>query len=274
MQEIAGNVTAKAALDMAMHDAAAKSCGVPLCAYLGAEGDRLQATWMINLMTPDEAVDVAESYFESGFRSFKVKGGVDVARDIALAVRLRDALGDSSTIYFDHNQGYSLNEAMKFAIATRNVIDFVEEPLPAWGATARRLLRESTAVSLLGDESVFTPKDVEREIELGALSIIGIKTARTGFRSSAQIADLAQRAGLPTLLGSQGDSYLGTVCGASFGVARGTQLPAELAFYMELSGDVILERSPISDGYFHIPLGPGVGLTLDLAALKHYRIDE
>ena len=40
------------------------------------------------------------------------------------------------------------------------------------------------------------------------------------------------------------------------------------------SGDVISEELPIEDGYILPPSGPGLGISLDEAALAEYRIDR
>ena len=44
----------------------------------------------------------------------------------------------------------------------------------------------------MDDESVFTPQDVAREIDLGAIGIISIKTPRTGYTLLMKIIHLAE----------------------------------------------------------------------------------
>jgi L-alanine-DL-glutamate epimerase-like enolase superfamily enzyme len=70
---------------------------------------------------------------------------------------------------------------------TQYRIAFVEEPCPGWDKKGRKMVSEKLDIPLMGDESRPTPNDVMREIELGALRIISIKTARTGFTLSKKI---------------------------------------------------------------------------------------
>jgi hypothetical protein len=106
--------------------------------------------------------------------------------------------------YVDANQGYSPHAARwviqrmeKYGLA------WIEEPCPVWNHKERLKLAQSISVPILGDESCSTLQDVAREIELGAVGMVSIKVARTGFYESRKIIHLCEQAGIPYLIGSR-----------------------------------------------------------------------
>jgi len=46
---------------------------------------------------------------------------------------------------------------------------YVEEPLPVWNSRGRLKVAQAISIPIMGDESVFSPQDVAREIDLGAI---------------------------------------------------------------------------------------------------------
>ena len=91
---VKGYPYAKAAIDVAMHDALGKLYGLPVYALLGGLVRRaIPLAHSIGLMEIDVAVAEAQAVVEEGITTLKVKVGVDAARDIALVERLRQTLG-------------------------------------------------------------------------------------------------------------------------------------------------------------------------------------
>src|SRR5690606_21365044 len=111
---VRGYPYAKAALDVAMYDAAGKHFGVPVYQLLGGMGrDRIQIAHSIGLMDTETAVTEAVQVFEDGITCLKIKVGIDRARDIDLVRRIRKAV-PAVRIRTDANQGYkSWKEALQ-----------------------------------------------------------------------------------------------------------------------------------------------------------------
>jgi len=269
------NPTAKGAVDLALYDAVAKSRGVPLWEMLGGHSDRISVAWTLGLRPVPEMVEEAVTMRATGFKAFKVKVGIDPEKDIQVIKAPRENLGSDVVLYADGNMAYSVSTAIwtvkrmeEFGLA------FVEEPVPVWDQKGRLKISQAISIPIMGDESVFTPQDAAREIDLGAIRIISIKTPRTGYTLSLKIADMAETAGIPCLLGSQAETGLGTLASAQFAAARRNfSYPGEVSFYLALKDDLLAEPISLKDGIIELPRRPGNGAVLDEEKIKKYRMD-
>ena len=69
---------------------------------------------------------------------------------------------------------------------------------------------------MLGDESCPDLRSAVTEVLDGRSSMISIKLARTGIGISQRIRDFCEATGTGVLVGSQGDSSIGTLVSAAF----------------------------------------------------------
>lgn len=273
--EVAFNHTAKAAIDLALHDIAAQRAGVPLCEYLGGWTDRVPVTWMVHLKSPGAVAEEVAARAAEGFRSFKLKGGVDPDADVETVRRVRARVGDRPLVYVDANQGYRLEVALRVMreFAALNVA-FVEEPLPVGQMPARVHLGRAGALPVLGDDSCFTPADVARELAAGAVRLVSVKPARTGVFLSRKVLALAEAAGAACLIGTQGESMLGTLASAHLGAGARFAYPGEHGLFTLLADDILAEPLRFEDGALVLPRRPGIGAVIDEEKLAHYRLDR
>jgi L-alanine-DL-glutamate epimerase-like enolase superfamily enzyme len=274
-ESIHWNPTAKGAIDLALCDAAARARGVPLWEMLGGNSDRLPVSWMLGMRSIPEMVQEGAEMRAKGFRAFKVKVGVDPEKDVQLIKALRENLGSDVLLYADANMAYSVTTAVRtLRRMEESGLAFVEEPVPVWDQKGRLKVARALSIPIMGDESVFTPQDVAREIELGAIGIISIKTPRTGYSLSLKIVNLAETAGIPCLMGTQAETGVGTLASAQFGAARrNVSYPSEISFFLSLKDDLLAEPIALRDGFIHLPDRPGNGAVLDEDKIKKYRID-
>ena len=276
LDTIQWNPTAKGAIDLALYDAVAKAQNLPLWEMLGGWSDRLPVGWMLGMRSIPEMVQEALDMRARGFKAFKVKVGIDPQKDLQVIKSLRENLGPDALIYADANMAYSVSAAIRTIKGMEEFgLAFVEEPLPAWDRKGRLKVARAISVPIMGDESVFTPQEVAREIDLGAIGIISIKTPRTGYTLSLKIIHLAEMAGIPCLMGSQAETGVGTLASAHFGAARrNVSYPSEISFFLNLKDDLLAEPVSLQDGVIVLPTRPGNGAILDEGKIKRYRIDE
>jgi L-alanine-DL-glutamate epimerase-like enolase superfamily enzyme len=115
---------------------------------------------------------------------------------------------------------------------------------------------------------------VAHEIDLGVVGIISIKTPRTGYTLSNKVIHLAEMAGIPCLMGTQGETGVGTLASAQFGAARrNVSYPSEISFFLFLKDDLLAEPVPFKDGFIELSKKPGNGAVIDEGKLKKYRLD-
>lgn len=273
IEPLQGNNTAKGAVDIAIHDALGKSLGLPLYQLLGGWRDRIPVAWMVSQMELDEMIQECLEVQQRGINSFKVKVGIDPKKDIEVIRLLREKLGDNALIYVDANQALSYHQASKvLPIMEGHGIAMVEEPIPVWNTEGRLRLSQELSVPILGDESVFSPHDVRNEIALGAISVISIKTPRTGYYQSRKIIHLAEQAGFTCIIGTQVETDIGVLASAHFGAAfKIFSYPAELTYYLTMKDNLLKTPPKIENGMLVLPNRPGLGEELDEDKIEYYR---
>jgi L-alanine-DL-glutamate epimerase-like enolase superfamily enzyme len=272
---VAWNPTAKGALDMAVYDAQARASRTPLWEMLGGFSDSIELEWTLGIRSIAEMMREAEEMLARGMRAFRIKVGLEPKKDIEAVKSLRELAGPDMPINIDANMAYSVATAIRTIRKMEEYdIGFVEEPVPCWDWRGRLKVSKAISAPILGDESVFTPEQAAREIDLGVIGIIGIKAARTGYTQSLKIVHLAEAADMPCLMGTQAETGIGTLSAAAFGAARANvSIPSDISNFLFLKDDLLAEPILFRDGVITLPKGPGNGAVIDEEKLRKYRVD-
>jgi L-Ala-D/L-Glu epimerase / N-acetyl-D-glutamate racemase len=272
------NPTAKAAVEIALFDLMGQVAGVPCVKLLGAWTDSIEVSHILGLGTPAKVAEQALTDQEKyGFKAFKLKAGLDPIGDTAMIREVRRAIGPDVHLTVDCNHGFdSVTAARVLPSWEEYDITWVEEPCPGTDRLGRARVARDTRLPLMADESAPNVPAVMEEIRRGDCRFISIKTARTGFVQSGRIRDLCGAAGLATVIGSQGDSDLGTYSSLHFGCSHPAtaNYPAELSFFMETDGGLLTEPPRVVDGRMSCPALPGLGVQIDEDKLARYRLDR
>lgn len=274
MDHLVHNLTAKSSIDIALHDILGKVLNIPLFKFLGGWSSKsIPLSWMVGIRTKEEMVRECERFLAIGIKAFKLKIGLNPKEDVETFKAIRKTVGDDVILYVDGNQAYSPKVAIN---VIRELEDYglawVEEPCPVWNQKGRLELARSISVPILGDESCFTPQDVLRELELGAVGMVLIKVARTGIYKTRKIVHMCQEVGISCLVGSQGDSSIGAA--ASIQVAssfKNILHPAECSYHLRMRGDLLKAPLLPSQGALEIPTGPGLGIEIDESKIEKFR---
>ena len=270
-----GNHTARGALDVAIHDLKARFLGIPLHQLLGGwHKGRIPVAASIALKDKVEPM-VADSlkFVETGVKTLKVKVGVDPKKDVELIRALRKAVGERIDIYVDANQGWDRRQALW---ALPRMVDegvfMVEEPLSVSDLEGRLLIAKTIPILILMDESVMTVSDVARELRVGAVGRINVKTPRTGIMNSQRIIRAAEMFHIPCIIGTQAETGVGTIASGHNGAAYRNVVNSELANYLKWGDDILVEKPKFEDGFLILPPGPGLGIEIDPEKLAKYRV--
>src|SRR5688572_23819735 len=132
LQKFPKNPAARAALDIALHDAFTKYLDIPLVKFLGQKIKTLPTSNTIGIKNVEETMKEAIDYDQKGFKVLKVKLGKDLEEDIERLVKLREYFGKRMIIRIDANQGYTGQQTLDFFNRTKSLdIELIEQPLPA-----------------------------------------------------------------------------------------------------------------------------------------------
>jgi len=274
MDPLVHNLTAKASIDIAVHDILGKALHLPLHKFLGGWSARpVPLSWMVGIRKKEEMVEECERFWAMGIKAFKLKVGIDPREDVETFKTIRRALGDEALLYVDGNQAYTPKTAIRVIHQMEEYgLAWAEEPCPVWDIKGRVEVARSISVPLLGDESCFTPQDVRRELESGAVGMVLVKVARTGFYRTRKIVHLCQEARIPCLIGSQGDSSIGAAASLHAAAAFKNILhPAECSYHLRMKADLLKVPLPFSKGFLELPEGPGLGIEIDEGKVEQYR---
>jgi len=97
-----GNSSAKAAIDMAFHDLAAKAADLPVIDLLGgACRDSVMTTFPIGICAPDEARKLAQDSMSRNMGAIKMKIGRGPAKDVVRIRAVRDEVGPDILLLVD-----------------------------------------------------------------------------------------------------------------------------------------------------------------------------
>jgi muconate cycloisomerase len=273
---VAGNLYAKAAVEVALHDAWARVLGIPLHTLLGGLArSSVPVTWTLGTEPTAEVIDEAESLLEEGrHASFKLKmGAQDPADDVARVTGVADKLAGRASIRVDLNARWDLLTSLRWLPRLADAgIDLIEQPVP--GAQVEWLAEINAAlpVPVMADESLRTPADALRLARMRAADVFSLKTTKSGgLRYTRAIAEIATAAGIPCHAGTAIEGPIGTTATlhlacSSPGVTYGSELFGPLLMQAQLLTTPLRYRS----GVLHLPEGPGLGIELDPDAVASF----
>lgn len=275
-----GMPLARAALDVACHDALARSLGLSLGQLWGRRRrETVDLAWIVGGRTPDEAAaSVAEGH-DLGYRHVKVKVGMradpGVGDDLALVAAVRAAAPDA-VVWVDANQAYTAATALRAARRLADLgIDFFEQPLPANDIAGLRRLRDASPVPVAVDESLRHPSDLATFVRLDAVEVAVAKVQRCGGLTLAlRQCQLAEDCGL-TLIGSGlTESDIGLAASlhlfAAFGVAAPADLNGRQFLTSPFATDPVIE---VAAGTAAVPDGPGLGIGVDEEVVRRLSLN-
>lgn len=260
-----GNHGAKAAVDVALHDLAARRRGVPLAVLLGGSVRDVPTDVTLSVADADAMSAAGRERRAQGFSVFKLKVGTDARSDVDRVRAAREALGADAVIRLDANQGWNPKEAVTAVRAMEDAglgVELVEQPVAAWDLASMAWVRDRVDTPVLADESIFGVRDLVQVIRHGAADLINVKLAKCGGLLAARtLFEVAHEHGLGVLVGSMMETHVGVGAAASLVAAH----PA--AAVNDLDAAWWAAESPFhggisyADGLVRLPDAPGLGVT-------------
>ncbi|PWR12708.1 dipeptide epimerase [Micromonospora acroterricola] len=262
---VVGNEAAKGAVDVALHDLAARRLGVPLVRLLG--GTTLRVPTDVTLAAGD-AVDLAAAARQrqaDGFDVLKLKVGTDAAGDLDRVRAVRSAVGAGVRIRLDANQGWTPREAVRVIRGIEDAgldVELVEQPVVRWDLDGLAWVSDRVSVPILADEAVFGVRDLVEVIRRRAADLVNVKLAKCGGLHAARtLLELARSHGLGTVVGSMMESQIGIGAAASLVAAYGTTAVADLDAAWWLAWSPVRGGLRYDGATVVLPDAPGLGIT-------------
>ena len=173
--------SARAAVDIALHDLLGKAAGLPVFRLLGGRRSSMATSVTIGILDEASTVERARRWARRGFVRLKIKGGQACEEDIARVRRVREAVGPAIGLSFDANQGYTVDEAIRFARDTAAArLEFLEQPVARADLGLLAEVRRSAGLPVMADEAVLSPADALAVARHRAADLVNLKLMKTG----------------------------------------------------------------------------------------------
>ncbi len=268
----------RAAVEMACLDIAGRYLGVPAHVLLGGAYRTRIATKIVLPARDIETVEtMARQLVGMGISTVKVKVGLDIEQDVTRVAVVRKALGQDMRITVDANEGWTPGQARSAMgrLAELGVVA-VEQPLAREAGEASAALCRSTPMAVMGDESIWTRRDVIEAARTGSFDTVSLYPGKCGgLRRTIAMAAMARALGLAVAYGSNLELGIGAAAMAHAIAATKVLSPVVPA---DLIGPLYFESTMVDDAGFvawdsaTVPSGVGLGVRLDHAAMDAYRI--
>ena len=234
------HTSAKACVDIALHDLLAKEAKLPLYRYLGGKNKILKTCVTISLGEIDEMLVQSKNAYNDGFTQLKVKLGNDVKHSISVVKKIHEEL-PKAELLLDANQAWSFESAKDILQALKNIpISLVEQPLSKDEITNMKKIKNLDLFSILADESVFDTSDAKKLLETDSCDMINIKLMKCGGLGEAKkIADFANKYGKTLMLGSMLENPISIAAAAHFA------LSVDNIAYLDLDSPILAISNPI-----------------------------
>lgn len=269
-------VMAICAVEMAMWDALGRACGQPLHRLWGGLWrERIDVAAYLFVNDVERVGDDARAFAQRGYRTFKLKIGVDERSDLALARAVRDAIGPDAPLRLDVNGAWTPGTA-KRQLRKLAELDpaYVEQPLELDDLAGHALLRRSQSVPIALDESAYTLSDVGNIVRADAADVVLLDPHEAGgLWPCIKAAAICESVGIPVTLHSGGELALSQAAYLHIAASVPNMLPIDCENDY-LGGDIAAAARKVVDGTMTVPTGPGLGVDVDLAAVEHYRVDD
>lgn len=272
-----GNTGAKSAVEMALADLVGRSLNVPFTdLYGGALRRQVKPMWLVGNATPEMDVDDVKARMKEGFRFFKLKVGTKpVDKEIAIANAVREVAGSDVMLCADANTGYDFASADRYlsGVAAKAGLTFLEQPLRPEDMAGLRRLCQRHSIALGADEGIHSLGDIEEHAAagIGGLSLKLIKFG--GLTALLKAAGLCERLGLDmNLAGKMSESGLGGAAIAHIACMLPSANWGISLTHMYLADDIVRDPLRIVDGWVTPPVGPGLGVDVDEAAVQRLRV--
>lgn len=258
------NTSAKAAVDIALYDLYGQMLKAPLYKIWG--GYRKEIITDITISVND-AEQMAKDSLEAialGYDTLKIKVGKDPSLDIERMKAIRNAVGYDVRLRIDANQGWKPKEAVRILRSMEDAgmnLELVEQPVIAHDIEGLKFVTDNVGIPVMADESVFSPKDALKIMQLRAADYINIKLMKTGgLHNALKICSAAEIYGMECMLGCMLEAKVSVTAAVHLAAAK------SIITKIDLDGPVLCSEDPIIGGAVFnnysitLPDKPGLGI--------------
>ncbi len=272
---IRGHPLAKAGVEMALWDLLGRRAGKSLRELWGGLKEKVDVGVSVGVQdTTAGLVETVGRYIADGYGRIKIK--IKPGRDVGDAQAVRKAFPHIK-LQVDANSAYTLETCQTLRPLDQLDLLLIEQPLFEDDIWDHRTLQKQFHTPICLDESILSARHARYALEMQACRVINIKAGRVGGPSQAiQIHELCRKAGIPVWCGGMLETNVGRAANLALASLPGFTLPGDIsASDRYYARDITRETFTLNaDSTLTVPSGPGLGVTVDQAAVKDYTLTE
>jgi len=263
-----GHPYAKSGIDIACWDILGQVAGLPVCELLGGRyGEDVPLYRAISQDDPDRMAARVAAYRAEGYRRFQLKVGGDPDVDIARIRAAAEVLQPGDRLIADANTGWVQHEAVRVALAVRDVDVYIEQPCLTYEEclAVRRLCPHPFVL----DESIDDLAVLLRARADLAMDVVNLKISKLGgLTKTRQARDLCVSMGIGMTLE---DSWGGDIATAAIAHLAQSTPPEFLFTTTDFNSYVTVSTADGApqrvNGRMAASQGPGLGIRPKLSVL-------
>lgn len=256
-----GQSAVKCTIDMAAWDLAARLAGLSLADMMGGAIDgEIPLYRSISQADSDQMAETARRFIDQGYRRLQVKTGADPLEDVERLKAVRHVVPAGTPLYADANGGWTLEDALRFVDATRELDYRLEQPCMAYADNLQ--IARRCAKPMILDEGITSLEDLLRAHSDGVIAGVTLKMSRLGGLTKTRLLrDVAVSLGLKVTIEDTGGSTINTAITAHMMASTPTAHRAHTVDFMNWVTVQNAEGMPQTrDGMLLMPDGVGCGV--------------
>ena len=265
-------------VEVALWDAVGKARDESMAVLLGSDAKSMPiyaSSVFLEEGPPSWHTEMLAPLIQAGVKAAKLRIGVDWQADLETLAAVRDQLDPSVALMIDGNENFTLDTALTVADRLSDLgIEWFEEPIPQESPEVIAALCARSPVPIAYGEHMFGATEFEIAASTYGISVLQPDVATCGGISEAMlIAGLAKAAGL-RLAPHTASGPIALAANLHFGAAAGASV-VEYPFPLAECWSTIAPTCPLSlsaviDGSLSLPAGPGLGVEVDLEAVRDH----
>ena len=278
--DIIGHPMAKASIELALLDAQGRRSSTSLSQFFAPHppgpSSLVPAGVAIGLLeTPEALAAEVTNRVAEGYGRIKIK--LAPGSDIDFVRAAREAAGPSIQLSVDANGAYSLDNAKTLSELDAFDLAYIEQPLAADNLLDHTELARRISTPVCLDESLTSAVVTREALDMGACSVVCVKAPRYGsWLEAASVLDHCAGLGIDAWVGGMLDCGIGRAANIALAAHPGATLTGDIAATSRFFAEDICEpfnvSGPSGNGTITVPVGPGLGVTIDSGALAKLTI--
>ncbi|WP_250444958.1 o-succinylbenzoate synthase [Actinotalea sp. C106] len=268
VEHIVGHRMTKAAVELALLDAALHERDESFASYLGADRTHVPSGVSVGIMPSlDALLATVQDYLDQGYARIKIK--IRPGWDVEPTRLLRRTFGDDLLLQVDANAAYTLSDARLLRQLDDLGLLLIEQPLAEDDLVQHAALATQLQTPICLDESIVSAKVAADAITLGATQVINVKAGRVGgYLEAVRIHDVARAHGVPVWCGGMLETGVGRAANAALAALPGFTLPGDISASDRFYAQDVTDPFVLDEGRIAVPTGPGLGVEVDAERLE------